>query len=527
MSEIDQGIVGLLTPKTQEGIEKLKISTGYNLSRVNLSESELKRLQDYQGFVRVVKDVLTTVVLNEGLDEPTRAKYNAALKEADEFLTHLEVRTLGVTFFRSLYKSAARLVEEQRTLAGNSNEKAGQLEAQLAELNGIYQAIESQYRVDKESWAAKEQEYERQLAQKDQAYQELERGKDTLQEMASTLARVNNELRKELAIKDTVIYELGQARERDAAKIAKAERDLESRVGQEKDKTSAAEDKTNYVIEALKQTLKDKYGLSEEELAEAAKDQDPAQAYLTLLNTKILEDKSSIKAVEARLEEERTQRADNYKCAVEGQSAEARQDDLVGALEEGDSAVELEVQAPDADKDKEVISPAEVVKKLRDAGVDPLLGLSLAAESVANAGAEAVLLKSAEAPAEIVAPETHDDEEHVIADVGLGEPLLPAEPAPEVVVPVAEEAPTLEEQDASEAETLIVEPAPEPAQEIDLAAAFGEAVPPVIDAPKPAEPDLAAAFAAAVPEEVVQPPAAQEIDLAAAFGEAVPAEEPK
>src|SRR3989338_6090716 len=503
MSEIDQGIVGLLTPKTQEGIEKLKISTGYNLSRVNLSESELKRLQDYQGFVRVVKDVLTTVVLNEGLDEPTRAKYNAALKEADEFLTHLEVRTLGVTFFRSLYKSAARLVEEQKTLAGTSNEKAGQLEVQLAELNGKYQAIKSQYRVDKESWAAKEQEYERQLAQKDQAYQELERGKDTLQEMASTLARANSELRKELARKDNVIYELGQARERDAAKIAKAERDLESRVGQEKDKTSAAEDKTNQIVEALKQTLKDKYGLSEEELAEAAKDQDPAQAYLTLLNTKILEDKSSIKAVEAR------------------------QDDLVGALEEGDSAVELEVQAPDADKDKEVISPAEVVKKLRDAGVDPLLGLSLAAESVANAGAEAVLLKSAEAPAEIVAPETHDDEEHVIADVGLGEPLLPAEPAPEVVVPVAEEAPTLEEQDASEAETLIVEPAPEPAQEIDLAAAFGEAVPPVIDAPKPAEPDLAAAFAAAVPEEVVQPPAAQEIDLAAAFGEAVPAEEPK
>ena len=180
MSEIDQGIVGLLTPKTQEGIEKLKISTGYNLSRVNLSESELKRLQDYQGFVRVVKDVLTTVVLNEGLDEPTRAKYNAAWKEADEFLTHLEVRTLGVTFFRSLYKSAARLVEEQKTLAGTSNEKAGQLEVQLAELNGKYQAIKSQYRVDKESWAAKEQAYEGQLAQKGEAYQELERGKDTL-----------------------------------------------------------------------------------------------------------------------------------------------------------------------------------------------------------------------------------------------------------------------------------------------------------------------------------------------------------
>lgn len=562
MSE-SEGIVGLLTPKTQEGIKKLKTSTGYDLSKVNLNEGELKRLQAYQGFVKVVKDVLTTVVLNEGLDEPTREKYNAALKEADEFLTHLEVRTLGVTFFRSLYKSAARLVEEQKTLAGSSNEKAGLLEVQLAELNERYAAIEAQYGADKQAWATKEQGYQQELAQKDGAYRVLKEGKDVLQELANTLARANGDLRNESARKDNLIYELGQARERDAAKLAKVERDLEARVGQEKANTNAAEDKLNNVVEALKQTLIVNYGLTDEELLNIPKDKDLAEFYLGLLNEKIAQDKSSIQAVEARLEEERRQRADNYKSAVEGQPVEPGQDDLTEVLDELDSSVGLdvgEVPATGREEPKPALAEpeshddAEEARKIAErtlARFQEIAELPARTLDEVTAGmgeevappveeapepvdAHAVL--GAKEPRHILADALGREEPpHALAELGaepnvdLGAQLeLVAPPVEEVPEPVAEEEHVvnvvLDEPVVPVAEAPVAPVVAEP----DLADVFAAAVPPVTPAPATPETlDLSETFAASLPEGVAQPPAVpKELDLVSEFGDAVPVEEP-
>ncbi len=535
MSE-SEGIVGLLTKKTQDGIKHLVKSTGYDLSKVNLNENELERLQAYQGFVGVVKDVLKTVVSNEQLDEPTRAKYTAALKEADEFLTHLEIRTLGVTFFRSLYKSAARLVEEQRGLAGASNEKAGLLEAQLAELTGKYKNIEAQYSADKEAWAAREQGYKGELVQKDEAYATLQHDKDVLQELANTLARANGDLRNESASKDNLIYELGQARERDRTGLRQERIDLELRVGQERAKTEAAEGKTNQVVEALKQTLIVNYGLTEGQLAEAVQGKDPAEIYLGLLNGRIAQDKLNIQAAQAELEEERRQRAEDYKSAVEAQPAEVRQEDLTGVLDELDSVIGLEVgtvQAPATDEETtpaaELHDDAQEAREIAERTLDrfqEVAGLSKRTLDEVTAGMIDGTV-AVEPPSAPVAPEEPPAAEDVLLD-DLEE-VPPADTQllglPEVEFGLAISA--VAEPDESEAETLVVEPvAPPiepvaPAEETDLATAFGGAVSP----PEAQELDLATALGQAVQEGVVPEavePAAEEVDLATAFGSAVP-----